>query len=123
MPTSQVEIIRLIKYKHNCRGVLDMTEKVQVTIRRADSDDAQLLADLGARTFKDTFAADNTSEDMTAYLESNFSVEQQTAELAHPASIFLIAEVEGQAAGYSKLHAGEPPKEIEGATPIEVVGL
>ena len=100
-----------------------MTQKVQVTIRRANSDDAGLLADLGARTFQDTFAADNTVEDMTAYLASNFSVAQQTAELAHPASTFLIAEVDGEAAGYAKLHAGEPPKEIEGDRPIELVRL
>ena len=100
-----------------------MIQKVQVTIRRANSDDANLLAGLGARTFQETFAADNTVEDMAAYLASHFSVAQQTAELAHPDSTFLIAEVDGVAAGYAKLHAGEPPKEIEGARPIELVRL
>ena len=100
-----------------------MSQKVQVTIRRAISDDAKLLAELGARTFEQTFAADNTSEDMACYLALHFSVEQQTAELAHPASTFLIAEVNGQAVGYAKLHAAEPPKEIEGAKPIELVRL
>ena len=100
-----------------------MSQKVQVTIRRANSDDAKVLAELGARTFEQTFAADNTSEDMAAYLALHFSVAQQTAELAHPVSTFLIAEVDGQAAGYAKLHAGEPPKDIEGAKPIELVRL
>jgi GNAT superfamily N-acetyltransferase len=60
---------------------------------------------------------------MAAYLASNFSVAQQTAELAHPDSTFLIAEVDGQAAGYAKLHASESPKEIEGVKPIELVRL
>jgi len=100
-----------------------MSQKVQVTIRRGNSDDANLLAELGARTFQETFAADNTSEDMAAYLALHFSVAQQTAELAHPASTFLIAEIDGQPAGYAKLHAGEPPKDIEGAKPIELVRL
>ena len=100
-----------------------MSQKVQVTIRRANSDDAKVLAELGARTFEQTFAADNTSEDMAAYLALHFSVAQQTAELAHPSSTFLIAEVDGQAAGYAKLHAGEPPEDIEGALPIELVRL
>ena len=117
--TSRVEIIRLIKYKRQ----LDMSQKVDVTIRRGNSDDARLLAELGAYTFHETFAVDNTSEDMDAYLASNFNVAQQTAELAHPASTFLIAEVDGQAAGYAKLHAAEPPKEIEGGRPIELVRL
>jgi len=100
-----------------------MTQKVQVTIRRANADDATLLAELGASTFKETFAADNTTEDMDAYLAAHFSVAQQTAELGHAASTFLIAEVDGKAAGYAKLHSGEPPKEIEGDKPIELVRL
>jgi GNAT superfamily N-acetyltransferase len=100
-----------------------MSQKVGVTIRRGTSADAGLLAELGARTFEQTFAADNTSEDMASYLALHFSVAQQSTELAHPASTFLIAEVDGQAAGYAKLHAGEPPKEIEGAKPIELVRL
>lgn len=100
-----------------------MTQKVPVTIRRANSDDAKLLAELGASTFKETFAADNTTEDMDAYLTAHFSVPQQTAELAHPDSTFLIAEVDGKAAGYAKLQSGEPPKDIEGAKPIELVRL
>jgi ribosomal protein S18 acetylase RimI-like enzyme len=100
-----------------------MSEKVHVTIRRASSDDADLLADLGARTFQETFAADNTSEDMAEYLATHFSVAQQTAELAHPASTFLIALVDDAAAGYAKLHAGHPPEEIEGPRPVELVRL
>src|ERR1044071_7503810 len=100
-----------------------MTQKVHVTIRRANSDDAKLLAELGARTFEETFAVDNTKEDMACYLALHFSVAQQAAELAHPASTFLIAEVDGQPAGYAKLQAGEPPNEIEGAKPIELVRL
>jgi len=100
-----------------------MTQEVHVTIRRANSGEASLLAELGARTFHETFAADNTEEDMTAYLALHFSVEQQTAELALPASTFLIAEVGGQAAGYAMLHAGETPQEVEGAKPIELVRL
>lgn len=100
-----------------------MTEESRVTLRRANSDDANLLADLGARTFLETFAADNTSEDMAAYLAANFNTAQQTAELADPAATFLIAEVEGVAAGYAKLRAGEPAEGIEGSRPIELVRL
>src|ERR1051326_8933715 len=100
-----------------------MTQKLDVKVRRANPDDANLLAELGARTFLETFAADNTSENMDAYLASNFNVAQQSAELAHPASMFLIAEIDGVAAGYAKLHAGEPAQGIEGAKPIELVRL
>ncbi len=37
-------------------------------IRLAKLRDAGLLAELGARTFSDTFAADNTPENMSDYL-------------------------------------------------------
>ena len=60
------------------------------TIRRGTLADAALLSELGARTFTETFAADNTPEDMTEYVARSFSVAQQTSELADPASIFWL---------------------------------
>jgi GNAT superfamily N-acetyltransferase len=100
-----------------------MIQKPDLTIRRAHPDDAGLLTELGARTFSETFAADNTPEDLDAYLASSFNHARQTAELADPASTFLIAEVGGVAAGYAKLHAGEPAEGIEGTKPVELVRL
>ena len=100
-----------------------MTNISGLTIRRGTMEDAALLADLGARTFSETFAVDNTAEDLAAYVATSFNVTQQTAELEDPASTFLIAEVDGRAAGYAKLHAGEPEKGVEGANPIELVRL
>ncbi|HEU4712954.1 MAG TPA: GNAT family N-acetyltransferase [Pyrinomonadaceae bacterium] len=98
-------------------------QKVHVTIRRAETTDAELLADLGRRTFEETFSVDNTRDNMDAYVASAFSVAQQTAELTDPASVFLIAEVDGVATGYAKLRAGELADGVEGARPIELVRL
>ena len=103
--------------------VNDMSQNPEMKIRRANREDAGLLAELGARTFSETFTADNTAEDMSAYLDASFSLAQQTAELADPASTFCIAEVGGLAAGYAKLHAGEPAEGVEGAKPVELVRL
>ena len=100
-----------------------MTEIPNITIRKGTVQDAALLSELGARTFSETFAADNTPEDLAAYLESSFSVAQQTWELEDPGSTFLIAEVDGRAAGYAKLHHGKPEKGVEGANAIELVRL
>src|SRR5947209_3292502 len=94
---------------------MSMSQKPDVTIRRANPEDAGLLAELGARTFAETFAADNTSEDMVAYIAASFNLTRQTDELADTASTFFIAEVGGIAAGYAKLHTGEPEEGIEGA--------
>lgn len=100
-----------------------MTQISNFTIRRGTPGDAALLSELGASTFAETFAADNTAEDLAAYMATSFSFERVTAELEDPASTFLIAEVEGRAAGYAKLHDGESEKSVEGANPVELVRL
>lgn len=100
-----------------------MSQNPDLTIRHAKPEDAGLLTELGARTFSETFAADNSPEDMAAYLASSFNLAQQTAELNDPASTFFIAEVGGLAAGYAQLHVGEPTEGVEGAEPVELVRL
>jgi diamine N-acetyltransferase len=100
-----------------------MNQVPGLTIRHGTPDDAGLLSELGARTFSETFAADNTAENLAAYIATSFNVAQQTAELKDPASTFLIAEIDGRAAGYAKLHDGEPEKAVEGADPVELVRL
>jgi GNAT superfamily N-acetyltransferase len=100
-----------------------MSQSPDLTIRRAGPEDAGLLAELGARTFSETFAADNSPEDVASYLTASFNPARQTDELNDPASTFFIAEVGGLAAGYAQLHAGEPAEGVEGAKPVELVRL
>lgn len=100
-----------------------MTTKSNVSVRRATHADAALLADLGASTFYDSFAADNNPEDIAAYLAASFGVEKQTEELADPQCLFLIAEIEGDAVGFAQLRSGEPPACIKGLKPIELARI
>ena len=92
-------------------------------IRCARIEDAKLLAELGAQTFAETFTEDNTPENMAAYLAASFSLQKLTAELTDPLSIFFIAEVDGHAAGYAKLHSGKALVGVGGQKPIELVRL
>ena len=100
-----------------------MHQHPDLTIRRGNSEDAGLLAEFGARTFSEAFAADNSPEHMAAYIAAAFNLAQQTSELADPASTFFIAEVGGRTAGYAKLHAGAPEEGVEGPEPVELVRL
>ncbi|HEX8292442.1 MAG TPA: GNAT family N-acetyltransferase [Pyrinomonadaceae bacterium] len=100
-----------------------MDQNPELTIRRANPEDAGLLAELGARTFSETFAADNSPEDLAAYVAASFNPARQTAELNDPATTFFVAEVGGLAAGYAQLHAGEPAEGVEGPKPVELVRL
>jgi diamine N-acetyltransferase len=95
-------------------------EKAPIKIRYATARDNELLAELGAQTFRDSFAADNTAENMAAYLAASFSPSKQAAELADPSSVFLLAEVEAKIAGYARLKSSPPADGITGLHPIEI---
>lgn len=97
-----------------------MTKNPTLSIRRATIEDAGLLSDIGARTFFDTFAKDNTAEDMAMYLASSFSPSLQAEELTNPLITFLVAEIEGLTVGYAKLISGNSPEVVTGTKAIEL---
>ena len=92
-------------------------DSARCVIRRGVAGDAAMLAALGARTFNDTFAADNTAEDMAAYLAHAYGLEQQRAELALPDAWFLIAEVDGVPAAYAYLRQAPLPAHVTNPAP------
>ena len=98
----------------------EMSSELLVKIRKARRDENQLLAEFGARTFVDNFGAQNTPDNMTVYVAEAFNPLKQAQELADPASVFLLAEIEGELAGYAQLHDGPPPLEIR---ELEASGL
>jgi ribosomal protein S18 acetylase RimI-like enzyme len=100
-----------------------MTPTNAVHIRVATTADNTILAELGARTFFDTFVQDNTSEDMGAYLAASFSPQTQAEELADPLTTFLIAEIDNAVVGYARLRLGTPPSSIIGRQPLEIARL
>jgi ribosomal protein S18 acetylase RimI-like enzyme len=90
------------------------------TIRRAVPADAAALAELGARTFRDAFEADNTPENMALYLASSYGPDLQSAELRNAGIVTLLAEGEDRLAGYSQLRDGPAPDCVGGRRPIEL---
>lgn len=91
-----------------------------MNIRRGEKSDANLLSELGAKTFFDTFAKDNTKQDIDAYLKQSFSPEIQLADLSSPDVIYFIAEIEDTPAGYAQLVLGSRQESIQGAQPMEI---
>jgi len=91
-----------------------------MNIRYGTIADAQLLSELGARSFYDTFAKANTLENMAVYLERSFSPEIQFKELAASDVIFLIAEYGGTAIGYAQLSLDSKDEAIKGIRPLEI---
>ena len=92
-------------------------------IRPGVATDAAALAALGARTFSDTFLAENAPEDIAAFTAATFSDAKQAAELADVATRYLVAEDDGALVGYAKLHRGAAPDCIEGNALIQIARL
>jgi len=80
-----------------------------VVIRAGVTSDATALAELAARTFYETFAADNRPEDMALHLAQTYGYAQQQGELADPDVTTLLGEADGQLAGYAQLRSGAHP--------------
>ncbi len=75
-----------------------MTEAV---IRRAGAADAEILADLGARTFAATFAHLYPPEDLAAFLSRAYDVGRTREQLADPATAAWLLEIDGKAVGHA----------------------
>jgi ribosomal protein S18 acetylase RimI-like enzyme len=91
-----------------------------VTIRRGDVADAKALSDFGRRVFADTFAKDNTPEDMDAFLGRWYNEEQQSAELAEPSIVTLLAEIGDVLVGFVQIQTGAAPACVTGPAPIQI---
>ncbi|WP_192825205.1 GNAT family N-acetyltransferase [Rufibacter sp. LB8] len=94
-----------------------------VTFRIATAQDANLLADLGWRTFEETFAPHNTNEDMDAFHPTMYAPARQAEELADPKTQFIIAESNNEAVAYVKWNWDEAPNEISGERPFQISRL
>ena len=97
----------------------------QPHIRTATPADAEPLAALAERTFRDTFANDNSAGDMEAYVRDSFSLDRVRAELADGANTFLLAFVDGveEPTGYAKLRTGTTDPSVTGPDPVELQRL
>lgn len=94
-----------------------------VKIRPATLTDAATLTGLGTRTFRDTFAADNSPEDLEAFLASHYRPELQEEELREPRNQYLLAEVSGVPAGFALLRDGAREPCVRAERPLNLSRL
>lgn len=76
----------------------------EITIRTCTGQDSGIIRQLGEATFRETFAADNTAEDMERYVRDNFSLSRIEEELANHRSLFFLAEHELSPVAYMKVN-------------------
>ena len=92
-------------------------------VRRASVADAALLASLAATAFSDTFAVDNTPENMARYIAGAFSESIQRAELEDARNVVYLAERDGAPAGSVMLREGPAPACVDSPNALEIARL
>ena len=89
-------------------------------IRPATLQDAAILADLGARTFRETFEAICSPGDLDAFLAQAYGEAIQRAELADPSRPARILEIAGVPSGFLQLRLGHREPGVPGLRPVEL---
>jgi ribosomal protein S18 acetylase RimI-like enzyme len=91
-------------------------------IRYATSEDAELLAKIGAETFWDAYHTDSHLERtfIKTHIASTFTPEQMGSELGRENIIYLIAENDIEEVGYVRLLPENSREDVSGNKPIEI---
>lgn len=87
---------------------------------QAATEDAAILCELSRTTFFESFAADNTAENMQRYMDAAFTPEKMRQELNDTGSRFYFAYCDHSIAGYIKINTGAAQTELKTADSLEV---
>ncbi len=90
-------------------------------IRKATAEEAEIISEIGRKTFYETWKSVNTEEDLQLYMRKSFDLEKLKIELADlSTNIFLLAYVNDELAGYAKLRNDRTYPQLEGTRPLEM---
>ncbi|MBK7259506.1 MAG: GNAT family N-acetyltransferase [Ignavibacteriae bacterium] len=93
------------------------------SIRQAVPSDASALAVLAERTFRDTFEAMNSADDMARHCSLTYGEAQQLAEISYPAMHTLVCEENGHLIAFAQLRWDHAPACVVGKQPGEIQRL
>ncbi|MEM7063498.1 MAG: GNAT family N-acetyltransferase [Cyanobacteria bacterium P01_B01_bin.77] len=91
-----------------------------VIIRAAYPDDADALAQLAERTFRDTFMTENNSIEMALHCAQNFGPEIQHREIQDPNYVTLLGDLEGDLVAFAQVRLHSPKECICAKYPSEL---
>jgi len=96
---------------------------VDATIRRAQPSDARQLSIVAEATFRQTFAAHNSREDMDSFCASAYGEAIQAAEIANPAMVTLLANAGDALVGFAQLRWARTPACVAASAAGEIQRL
>ncbi|MGO4291240.1 GNAT family N-acetyltransferase [Chitinophaga sp. RAB17] len=82
--------------------------------------EVELLQQIARQTFQESFAADNTPENMKHYLQENLSIAKLSSEMSNPDSEFFFAMLKNQPIGYMKLNYKGAQTEVFNSRAVEL---
>ena len=91
-----------------------------ITVQKISISDLPALQKIGRQTFYETFAASNTEENITKYLEEGFSEDKLTTELEDQNAEFYFATLDNEVIGYLKLNFGASQTELKDEKALEI---
>jgi len=94
-----------------------------LSIRPAQERDADLLADLGARTFCDAYSCTLSAEDLENYLRKALSPEQMLEDIRDSDVVLFLGLISNTLCAYIKLQPTPSRECIRLANPIELLRL
>ena len=89
-------------------------------IRKANLPDAEKLAVLAVSTFRESFAEQNSVEDIEAHCRSSYGEAIQAAEIASPDYVTQVVEENQQLVAFTQLRWGDPPECVVAKSPGEI---
>ena len=75
-------------------------------LRKVEKADVGVLAKIAKQTFRETFAHDNTEEQLQEYFEEAYSLKTLSTELGNPESATYFIMHEEEIAGFLKVNWG-----------------
>ena len=96
---------------------------MDISIRKADRDDAVLISVLATTTFYEAYCRQDESRNLAGYIAESFAVSTIIDEIEDPTSTFLIASIDGKAVGYARLVDYSTTDGISGQRVIELKRL
>ena len=91
-----------------------------ISIERVQSKAVLELQKIAKETFFNTYASENTKEDMDAYLAENFNTELLQRSLIHPDSFYYFAKNQKKTIGYLKVNRGAAQTDTKLPDALEV---
>ena len=94
-----------------------------VTLRYATVKDAGLIADISRKTFYETFASQNSKENMDRFMNEQFTKEALMQEVGTTGNIFLLAYEEQEPVGYVRMRESINPPALSDSNAIEIARI